>query len=1394
MRNGTQGRLLFVLLFLIGFGYVSGQTTIFSETFNEPLNSTSGTDQFGTGWNATCAGCLSSGGRYSVQGGVLEQNNSEGPAIFSTNSINISNCNTLTVRMNYVGQPYAGSGNFESPDECDFGMPCAGDTDNPLAGDCAPCWDFFLVELVYNGGVRETVRLIGNGDNPTTALIDYTSSCVGNKNSVSLEIKSQTWASAETNTTDNIMIICNDPTTGQQPVTSTVVYCDGETVDMSISPVGGATSYQWYDNNDNPISGANSTNLSFTANDALGSPQNISYIASLSNGCKVSGDLNIIVNPSPTATLPGSISVCQGDNISIPETGGNSSWSWSGPGPGNPGNNSTWNINNAQPSASGSYIVTVTDAGCSSTAFTNVTVNPGGAYTISTMLPLCENDGSRMLNTVQDGNPGNWSGSGVSSNSFDPSSVGPGTYSITFTPTSAGCLSPQAMDVTVNNSPNSSVPTSPLESCGLGMASFDLTNLNNEVNGGSGETVIWYEQANQVDEILDPTNYTAVSSTVYAVVSDGICFSDEQQLDLLVTDGPDIMMSPTIDGCESVTVNAITILNESGNQAYYDMPGGMGTQYLPGHVFTEDITIYAYDENGACTDEQEIVITVGKLSEAGPDVAIDTCIAGVIDLQSLVDPSADSGKFSDIMGNPVPDFIDPDTLTVNGLNLTYTTISSGVCSPDEAKYTIGLFAGNDAGDNASTTICTNETIDINTLTTDNGASGFFIFTDGTTNPQTTFMMAPGDPPFQLEFYYIVDVLGSCDPDSALIIVEGLEAKSTLIDGMVCPDFETEVFGVMYYSGNTSGMEMGMSSTGCDSIVNIDLTFRPENRFNISDVLCIGNDITVNGVVYNETNPIGEEFIIGGDQFGCDSIIEIDLTFDSEVTTLIDFSLCEGQDTIINGKLYNQADATGSANFVSSTGCDSIVNVDLSFAQSSEFLISETICIEDSLVIENEVFNHLRKSGMFLSESLNAAGCDSFIMVELIIDDSFLKIFDNELCSDESININNITYNAANPFGFDTISNAGACDSVYVITLNFLPADTSYIEGSFCNDTSFIVNGATYDRNNSQGMEVVSGGAASGCNEYIFIDLEFIDGLEVTLEEELCLDDSIVVNDVVYNAANPTGQEMLLSSNGCDSLVNINLTFQGMDVAIISSLPDCDYASLGELEIDINEGAEFLMDILLNGVSVLEEYQANTRLLNLQPGDYTVEFVDIRGCSQEKYFTIYNVSISTLSVDATIVNDSYYQISTNFTGQIESIRWTPSSGLSCVDCENPEAMPDEETTYVVEIADENGCTFQDSVTLQFILNSVLYQPNIFSPNDDGVNDIFFIDSDQAFEFSSFTIFDRWGNMMFKEQNGVTGDASVGWDGYQNLQGVYIYVMIVEFPDGPETITGEFSLVR
>jgi len=206
----------------------------------------------------------------------------------------------------------------------------------------------------------------------------------------------------------------------------------------------------------------------------------------------------------------------------------------------------------------------------------------------------------------------------------------------------------------------------------------------------------------------------------------------------------------------------------------------------------------------------------------------------------------------------------------------------------------------------------------------------------------------------------------------------------------------------------------------------------------------------------------------------------------------------------------------------------------------------------------------------------------------------------------------------------------------------------------------------------------------------------------------------------------------------------------------------------------------------------------------QPGVYAVTVTT--GC--DTYTETFTVEEQSIGLDFTpnarsVVLGNSIQLQPNVlnTGDFETYSWTDPLGgtLDCYDCANPYARPLENVSYEVVVENEYGCTANASILINVEIDRELYIPNIFSPNNDGLNDRFLIKGAGDFEIALFHIYDRWGNLVHFENNIFVNSPDAGWDGTSGGKvldaGVYSWQLQVKYLDNVERkMTGTITLVK
>src|SRR5690606_34800247 len=173
----------------------------------------------------------------------------------------------------------------------------------------------------------------------------------------------------------------------------------------------------------------------------------------------------------------------------------------------------------------------------------------------------------------------------------------------------------------------------------------------------------------------------------------------------------------------------------------------------------------------------------------------------------------------------------------------------------------------------------------------------------------------------------------------------------------------------------------------------------------------------------------------------------------------------------------------------------------------------TLCPDESVTINGTVYDILTPDGTEVIDGAAANGCDSIVMIHLDFFEAALFTYSPTLCAEESVQINNTVYDISNPSGIEVLSNASvnSCDSTVFVNINFMEPVQFFIEQEMCPNESIEVNNTIYDFANPSGIEVISGGGQNGCDSTIYVDLEFLEPATGYFVETVCEDQFVEIN-------------------------------------------------------------------------------------------------------------------------------------------------------------------------------------------------------------------------------------------------------------------------------------------
>jgi len=277
---------------------------------------------------------------------------------------------------------------------------------------------------------------------------------------------------------------------------------------------------------------------------------------------------------------------------------------------------------------------------------------------------------------------------------------------------------------------------------------------------------------------------------------------------------------------------------------------------------------------------------------------------------------------------------------------------------------------------------------------------------------------------------------------------------------------------------------------------------------------------------------------------------------------------------------------------------------------------------------------------------------------------------------------------------------------------------------------------------------------------------------------------------------------VFSDQGCEVTVNKDIR--------IYKLPEPNFRVVSD--VCLGDVVEFSFESAIDDVNVIDwNYNFGDGNLSEDQNpihfyesvgifDMSLEVVSVDGCINDTLILgaievhslpIANFDVSNLFVSEISSSISFY----NYSQGAESFMWDFDNGDYSYE-ENPSYRFEDVKTYNVSLkaTSPSGCYSEVTKTVEVQPEYTFFIPDAFSPDGDGVNDVFKPKGNRIYSFE-MQVFDRWGGLVFSSES-----IDLGWDGTdvrgdELNNGVYLYrVVIYDVNNKLWVYNGELSLVR
>lgn len=247
------------------------------------------------------------------------------------------------------------------------------------------------------------------------------------------------------------------------------------------------------------------------------------------------------------------------------------------------------------------------------------------------------------------------------------------------------------------------------------------------------------------------------------------------------------------------------------------------------------------------------------------------------------------------------------------------------------------------------------------------------------------------------------------------------------------DFQAEICnGDSYeFHGNTYSQAgeypvVYTTNFGCDSVFVLNLNLVSEYITETEGTICEGNTYDFEGQALTSA---GQYSVLYESASGCDSTVTLNLSLNPVFDIALPAEICEGESYAFGGNQYTQS-GLYPVMFVSQYGCDSLVSLQLTVHPITTGNAASSICEGDSYTFHGQV---LSDPGAYTAQLSGNEGCDSIVQLQLVVYPVFEIQFDTTICSGNSLYYGGLNYSQSGTYPVMFSSEQG-CDSLMILHL------------------------------------------------------------------------------------------------------------------------------------------------------------------------------------------------------------------------------------------------------------------------------------------------------------------------------------------------------------------------
>ncbi len=362
--------------------------------------------------------------------------------------------------------------------------------------------------------------------------------------------------------------------------------------------------------------------------------------------------------------------------------------------------------------------------------------------------------------------------------------------------------------------------------------------------------------------------------------------------------------------------------------------------------------------------------------------------------------------------------------------------------------------------------------------------------------------------------YVVSNLvttGTACPDvTATYSVTVDPVYSVTVDAVICSgDSYTLPDGTNVFVTGTYVTVLN-TAAGCDSTITSNLVVNPVYAYVLNPSICLGTTyILPDGTIVSISGTYNNAFVTAA---GCDSTYVINLSVDPAPVINPTVHICDGETYELPDGTFVDVSGLYPVTLVTGFGCDSTINTTLFVHPVYDITVDAVICDDEIYTLPDGTTANV--TGTYISNFLTTKGCDSIINTNLIANPTFNTILDPEICIGASYILpDGSSVTTSGTWNYPYLTTLG-CDSLVTVNLivHPLPVLSWLIDDICCiEEVSIELDaspaGGTYSGTGISGSNFITGVAGVGGPYTLTYDYTDIYGCSSSITAETSVDDN-----------------------------------------------------------------------------------------------------------------------------------------------------------------------------------------------------------------------------------------------------------------------------------------------